>query len=152
MAGPLEVKGRENQSLHDEPEGLRLMRNSDCFTCHQFKTKLIGPSFQEIAARYPNATPGKSPLTGHIIQGSSGIWGELVMPAHPDLTPESSEKIVDWILKNGSNPALDYLMGKEGAFRIVPPPAAHDGIFVLTAYYTDKGNLMGKDAINIRYK
>jgi hypothetical protein len=39
----------------DKPEkrkGLLLINKFDCFTCHQFKTRLIGPPFQEIAQKY----------------------------------------------------------------------------------------------------
>lgn len=144
---------------NDEPIGLSLMKNSDCFTCHQFKTKLIGPSFQEIATRYLKAPAGKQILVKRIVGGSTGIWGEAIMPAHPDITPEASENIVVWILNNGTNLNLNYLMGKEGALRIERPPGARDGFFVLKASYTDKGlqdktkeNLSGKDVIIIRYK
>jgi hypothetical protein len=38
------------------------------------------------------------------------------MPGHPDMTPEASENMIEWILKKGADPNLNYLAGKERAF------------------------------------
>ena len=93
------------------------------------------------------------------LREAPGIWGEAVMPVHPDISPEESEKIMDCILNVGGNPNVNYKVGKEGSFRMELPPGVLDGFFVLKASYTDTGlkdqpkeNLSGEDVIVIRYK
>jgi len=43
--------GLEARNL-PEAAGLSQLKKSDCFSCHHFRDKLIGPSFAEIASRY----------------------------------------------------------------------------------------------------
>jgi cytochrome c551/c552 len=33
-----------------------------------------------------------------IINGGSGVWGEVAMPAHPAIKPTEAKQIVDYIL------------------------------------------------------
>ncbi|MEX2235600.1 MAG: c-type cytochrome [Cyclobacteriaceae bacterium] len=146
-----------NQTPREEAMGLRLIKNSDCFTCHQFKTRLIGPSLFEIANRYAKTADARQILSRRITDGSQAVWGEAIMPAHPDISMEASREIVDWILKNGLNENLNYLPGKEGTFRINGPARAREGFFELKAIYTDKGipgkpteTLTGEDVVTIR--
>ncbi len=148
----------KRRSFNDQTVGLGLMINSSCFTCHQFQNNLVGPSFQEIANRYSKTASGNK-LVASLRKGSTGIWGEALMPAHPDISMEESEKIIDWILNVGGNPNVDYRVGKEGTFRMELPPGALSGFFVLKASYTDTGlkdqpkeRLSGEDVIVIRYK
>src|SRR5258708_10225750 len=67
------------------PEVLSWMSTSTCFNCHAAKAKLIGPSFELIARRYPDNSISAEALANKIITGSSGTWGDLKMPPHPDL-------------------------------------------------------------------
>jgi cytochrome c len=130
---------QEDNKLKEEPVGLIHIMNSDCFTCHQFKNKMIGPSFQEIAHKYSGNKSERESLANRIREGSSGIWGDIAMPAHRDLSSDEAEYIIDWILKNGANPGLNYLVGIEGTFKLNQPESASNGHFVLRAIYTDRG-------------
>ena len=38
-----------------EEEGKALIAGSDCLTCHKEDAKLVGPSYQEVAAKYTEA-------------------------------------------------------------------------------------------------
>lgn len=58
-----------------ENKGLTLLRNSDCFTCHASKNKLIGPSFELIAKRYPFNKYSLDHLTKNVMSGTKGTWG-----------------------------------------------------------------------------
>jgi cytochrome c len=118
---------------------------------------LIGPSFFEIASRYSKTTDANQILGSRITGGSQGVWGEAIMPAHPDISMEASREMIDWILKNGLNENLNYLPGKEGSFRADKPTGAPEGFFVLKAIYTDKGipgkpteTITGEDIVTIR--
>ena len=112
-----------------------------CFSCHGVKTKVIGPSFEQIAKRYKGISSAEDSLSGRIIRGSTGIWSEVKMPPHPDLTKEEVLKIVRWILQNGDDPDLNYFAGLQGAFRTKerPADAEHSGAYMLTATYADHG-------------
>src|SRR6202012_289357 len=79
--------------------GLTLMARSNCFNCHQFNGRLIGPSLADIARPYP-ATPATiDTLTRRIKEGSTGIWGIDKMPSHPELSPEDIRAMAQWIEK-----------------------------------------------------
>ena len=123
------------------PQPLLWMSTSTCFNCHAAKTKLIGPSFELIARRYPDNPISAETLANKIINGSSGTWGDVKMPPHPDLKIGQAREIVRWILKNNSDPDQSYLAGTEGAFRTKEKPNIEPGkgVYILTASYTDHG-------------
>ena len=124
-----------------EPAGLSLIKTSACFTCHAAKNKLIGPSFELIAKRYPNNPTSTELLAKKLIKGSTGIWGKIPMPPHPDLKTGQAKEIIHWILKNNTNPDIAYFTGIQGAFRTKQKPEkdAGKGVYILTASYTDHG-------------
>lgn len=124
-----------------EHPGLSLIKISDCFNCHAAKNKLIGPSFEQIAKRYPYSPTSIEMLTKKMIDGSSGVWGETPMPPHPDLNTEQAKQIIDWVLNYNSNPDIAYFPGMEGTFRTKEKPVndTGKGAYILTASYTDHG-------------
>ena len=137
----LKVKEYLANSANTNPEPLVLMHNSTCFTCHAAKTKLIGPSYDLVAKRYPLNPTSVEMLTNRIISGTYGVWGDVKMPAHPDLKIEQVRLIVNWILKNGADPDQDYYIGTQGAFRIQDKPGTESrkGVYVASASYVDHG-------------
>ena len=128
-------------SMIKENKGLTLLRNSDCFTCHASKNKLIGPSFDLIAKRYPVNKNSLERLTKKVLNGSTGIWGKVAMPAHPAMEKDEVREMISWILTSNSNPDISYYPGIEGAFRTKEKTAKATGkeVLVITASYTDHG-------------
>jgi len=124
-----------------EDRGLTLLKNSDCFTCHASKNKLIGPSFELIAKRYPLNKYSLDHLTKNVMIGSTGIWGTAAMPAHSTSKTEEVREMISWILTNNSNPDISFYPGLEGAFQTKEKMANATGkeILVITASYTDHG-------------
>jgi len=111
----------------------------------------MGPSFHDIAAKYPSTTANVELLVKHIREGSVNVWGKDPMPAHPDLSPENIKTAVNWILKNGKDSSVDYYAGTTGVFRTKPN---QKGTCVLIASYADHGlktenakSLKGTDAV-----
>ena len=84
-----------------EPEGLVIMTKNDCATCHNAEAKIVGPSFKDIAAKYPNTPENVALLAGKVMAGGSGVWGSTPMVAHPNVTKEDAEKMVTYILTSG---------------------------------------------------
>ena len=75
-----------------------LMEKSDCYTCHSVDTKLIGPSFDEISKKYANDNKSVHKLVDKIINGGSGVWGEVPMQAHSQMSTEDATEMVNFIL------------------------------------------------------
>ena len=128
------------QKKFNDTVGLMNMMVSNCFSCHGFKTKLAGPSFQDISKRYPNTSSAREQLENHILTGSTGIWGKEVMPTHPELNAEFAQKMVQWILTYANDPGLNYFVGLQGVLQLNKPKTnIHSGVFIVTAFYTDHG-------------
>lgn len=137
-ASRMEKYAAEVARVDDGP--LRKMSASNCFTCHAAGTKLIGPSFDLIARRYPNNEPSVELLAKRVLTGGVGIWGTVPMPPHPDLKIEQAREMVAWILENNLDPDRTVVVGLEGAFRTREKPKDPvAGVYVLTASYTDHG-------------
>lgn len=76
--------------------GYALINGSDCLSCHKDSEKFIGPSYAEVAAKYTAADADL--LASKIIDGGSGVWGQVPMQAHPNITKEEAKKMVEYIL------------------------------------------------------
>ncbi|MFZ1706026.1 MAG: family 16 glycoside hydrolase [Saprospiraceae bacterium] len=79
-------------------EGLVLIGQSDCKTCHNKTLKTIGPSYTDIAKKYKNTPENVSLLSSKIKTGGSGVWGNQAMTSHPDLSQEVLDKMTTYIL------------------------------------------------------
>jgi len=133
---------------------LAAIRTSNCFNCHNFTGKLIGPSFYDITQKYPSTPANIALLAKRINTGSTGVWGKVPMPTHAELTKEQTQNMVKWIFQTTSNPAVNYYIGTEGNFRL-----KQKGPYILTASYIDHGlkedstkRLEGEDRIVIYEK
>lgn len=79
-------------------QGEVLISYSDCYQCHKKDGDATGPSFADIARRYPNNQAYTEFLARKVIDGGSGIWGTPVMAAHADLSQEDAKTMVKYIL------------------------------------------------------
>ena len=79
-------------------EGETLVKASDCKTCHHKTNKLIGPAHLEVAKKYEFTKANVELLAGKIIKGGSGVWGEIPMSAHADLSQSDAEKMAQYVL------------------------------------------------------
>lgn len=155
---PLENEKELNQNRdtdQNEPNhlGLSLMMESNCFACHADKTVMTGPSFTEIASRYEKNPNNLSLLAHHILEGSSGQWGTMEMPAHPNLTLKETEKIAAFILTQGNRKNHQILTGLEGMFQIIEKADdIEEGVYTLTASYTSTSLVKGQQRIVLPIK
>ncbi|MBK8547400.1 MAG: DUF1080 domain-containing protein [Saprospiraceae bacterium] len=92
----------EEKDESEEPgeghEGLVLIGQSDCKTCHNKTLKTIGPSYTDIAKKYKNTPENITLLSSKIKNGGSGVWGNQAMTPHRDLSDEVMGKMVSYIL------------------------------------------------------
>ncbi len=84
-AGPVAVKGpAAPPAAGSSAEATALLQKNSCTACHAQSSKLVGPSFAEIAKKYA----GKADyLADKIRKGSTGAWGEIPMP--PQTAPDA---------------------------------------------------------------
>jgi cytochrome c len=117
-----------------EAPGLAVMARSNCFNCHQFNGKSIGPTLAGIARRYPATAAIADTLERRIKDGSAGIWGKEKMPSHPELDAREIRQTIQWIEKYAAVPGVTYQNGAAGILQITTP-----GVYTLSAAYTDHG-------------
>ena len=79
-------------------DGKALIEASDCRTCHKDNEKLIGPAYKEVAKKYESNAENISKLAGKVMAGGQGVWGEIPMAGHPNLSKEDAEAMVEYIL------------------------------------------------------
>ncbi|HRN57131.1 MAG TPA: c-type cytochrome [Agriterribacter sp.] len=77
-------------------DGKALIAGSDCLACHAETNKLVGPSYAEVAKKYKEADIPH--LIKKIVDGGSGVWGEIPMPPHAALAHDDAEAMVKYIL------------------------------------------------------
>lgn len=80
----------------DAAKAAALMKGSDCMACHAEATKLVGPSYKDVAKKYDASATDM--LVKKIKAGGSGNWGAVPMTPHPNLKDEDVKVMVEWIL------------------------------------------------------
>jgi len=69
-----------------------------CMSCHQVDTKVVGPSYKDVAAKYAGDASAYDMLAEKIKAGGAGNWGEIAMSPNPTVTDEDMKTILDWIM------------------------------------------------------
>ncbi len=75
-----------------------LAKRKGCLACHGVDRKIVGPAFREVAVRYKGRPEAAAQLVQKVKKGSSGAWGPIPMPPHPDLGEEDAATLVRWAL------------------------------------------------------
>jgi cytochrome c len=76
----------------------KLAQSSGCAACHSPDKKLIGPSYQDVAAKYRGNKAAAAELVKKVKAGSKGIWGDIPMPPNAHVKDEDIKAVVQWIL------------------------------------------------------
>lgn len=79
---------------------LALAQKGGCTACHGVDSKIVGPGFREIAAKYAARSDVESYLAGKIKAGGQGIWGAIPMP--PQTVPDSDIAVIAKWLASGA--------------------------------------------------
>jgi len=79
-------------------KGKQLIEKSDCLGCHAENSKVVGPSYVDVAAKYPVSELNVDELADKIIRGGNGVWGEVPMTPHPNLSKDDAKEMVNYIL------------------------------------------------------
>ena len=94
-----------NESATEAPQagdaismGESLVKASDCKTCHHAINKIIGPSHTDVAKKYEFNKANVELLAQKIIKGGTGVWGQVPMSPHPDISQADAEKMARYVL------------------------------------------------------
>ncbi len=85
-------------STNGAAAGETLAQGSNCSSCHAADQKVVGPSYKQVADKFAGKPGAEATLVHAIDKGHVGTWGQIPMPAHPDLSKANTQKIVAWIL------------------------------------------------------
>lgn len=71
-----------------------------CTACHAVDQARMGPSFQDVAARYRKDKGAEARLTQKVLKGGGGVWNMPMgpMPAQAQLKEAEARDLVKWIL------------------------------------------------------
>jgi cytochrome c len=118
--------------------GRRLVEGGDCLSCHQVNRTSVGPAYTAVARRYRGDTRAMARLVTKIRAGGSGVWGQVMMPAHPQLTEAQASAMVAYILSLGQ-PRRPSLPVRGTYVPAAGTDSSTQGVVVLHATYADRG-------------
>lgn len=76
-----------------------LYKTKNCFACHRIDRNHLGPSFKAIAAKYTDDKGAEARLATKVREGGVGVWGQVPMPAQPQVTEAEALTLTRWILQ-----------------------------------------------------
>ena len=79
-------------------KGEQLAKKYNCLACHQAGSKIVGPSYRDVAAKYRGQPGAAAAIADKIRKGGTGTWGDIPMPPKAEVTEPDMKKIVEWIL------------------------------------------------------
>ncbi|HEV7991703.1 MAG TPA: ThuA domain-containing protein [Gemmatimonadaceae bacterium] len=121
-------------------EGKKLVGGSDCLACHQVERKSIGPAYNAVAEKYRGDASALTKLVTKVKSGGSGVWGDVMMPPHPQLTDVEATRMVAYVLSLGAKKGGGPSLPAKGEYTPPAPAAgAAPGAVLLRASYTDQG-------------
>ena len=75
-----------------------LAQAKSCLACHAADKKLVGPSYKDVAAKYAGQKDAAAMLATKIQKGGVGAWGQVPMPANPQVSADEAKTLATWVL------------------------------------------------------
>lgn len=75
-----------------------LAKAKNCMACHGMDKKLVGPAYKDIAAKYASDKDAAAKLAKKIREGGVGAWGQIPMPANPQVSDAEALTLARWVL------------------------------------------------------
>ncbi len=75
-----------------------LAQKKNCMACHAVDKKLIGPGYKEVAAKYAGQKDATDKLAQKIVKGGAGVWGQVPMPANPQVNDAEAKQLAAWVM------------------------------------------------------
>lgn len=74
-----------------------LAQKKNCMSCHAIDKKVVGPAFQDVAAKYAADKTAADKLAQKIQKGGAGTWGPIPMPPNA-VTEAEAKTLAQWVL------------------------------------------------------
>jgi cytochrome c len=75
-----------------------LAKAKNCLACHAVDKKVVGPAYKDIAAKYASDKDAAGKLAKKIREGGVGVWGQIPMPANPQVNEAEAQTLARWVL------------------------------------------------------
>jgi len=75
-----------------------LLAKSGCTACHAVDKKVVGPAYNDVAAKYKGDASAPAKLAEKVKKGGSGVWGPVPMPPNTAVPDADIKKLVAYIL------------------------------------------------------
>jgi cytochrome c len=85
----------------DYKKGFALVSDpkNNCLTCHRIDEPLTGPPYRDVANKYAPASDSViNRLAQKVINGGTGVWGQVPMTPHPGLSEDDARAMVKYIM------------------------------------------------------
>ncbi|HSG66362.1 MAG TPA: hypothetical protein VLD39_15240, partial [Gammaproteobacteria bacterium] len=129
--------------------GRELVEGDDCLLCHSERATgpTAVPTYAAIAEKFRGELSVAPALAYNIVNGSEGIWGTMLMPAHAATTSEATAMALYVLSFAGASATREFLpisgtVAADSWQHVDSSPLGPTfaGRYVLTAAYTDRGN------------
>ena len=78
--------------------GEDLLKKNNCLACHAVDKKILGPSYQDVAAKYKGDAGAAARLQEKVKKGGVGVWGQVPMPPNAQVSDADIKTMVAYIL------------------------------------------------------
>jgi S-disulfanyl-L-cysteine oxidoreductase SoxD len=78
-----------------------VLQKNVCVACHAMDSKLVGPSFKDIAAKYRGQADAAGYLAGKIRSGGQGVWGAIPMPPQ-SIGEADAKRLAQWLAQGAA--------------------------------------------------
>ena len=75
-----------------------LAKKHNCTICHAIDKKTVGPSYQDVAAKYRGDKGAEAKLFDKVKNGGQGAWGQIPMPPNTTVPDGDIKTLVKWVL------------------------------------------------------
>ena len=82
----------------DNTSAEAMMKKHGCAACHTIDKKVVGPAYQEVAAKYKSEKDALAKLSDKVKKGGVGVWGQIPMPPNVQVPDADIKDLVSWIL------------------------------------------------------
>lgn len=82
----------------DLKTGQAMMQKDGCAACHAIDKKVLGPAYEDVAAKYRGDAGALARLTQKVKSGGTGVWGQIPMPPNAQVSDADIKLLVSWIL------------------------------------------------------
>ena len=76
-----------------------LLTANACLGCHATASKVVGPAYKDVAAKYRSDPQALTKVMASIRNGGVGKWGAIPMPPYPSLSQDDIKTMATFVLK-----------------------------------------------------